>query len=53
VAPVVILKYLKLEPEGEAFRVQTLGSQLPGKINKKRICQLFYHFRIKKLKFIA
>jgi hypothetical protein len=48
-----ISKYLKLEPEGGAFKVQTLGSQLPGKNKKEGICQHFYHFRINRLKFIA
>jgi hypothetical protein len=41
VAPVVISKYLKLEPEGEAFRVQTLGSQLPGKKIKRESVNFF------------
>jgi hypothetical protein len=47
------LKHLELKPEGETFRVETLGCQLPGKNKNKRICQHFYHFRIKRLKCIA
>jgi hypothetical protein len=37
------LKPLELKPEGETFRVETLGCQLPGKNKNKRICQHFFN----------